>query len=143
MPKTAPVSPAPEACGPADFCAIDFGTSNSAIAVPQADGAMALVPLEGEALTMPTAVFYLAEGPDLPNLPRLYGRAAIAAYVEGSEGRLMRSMKSVLGSNLMEQHTDIGAGRSVSFADVIASYLRHLLRRAEAHAGRGLRRAVL
>jgi len=144
MPTPAPASSASSASSAFDdFCAIDFGTSNSAIAVPGAQGGMALVPLEGEALTMPTAVFYLAEGPDLPNLPRLYGRAAVASYVEGNEGRLMRSMKSVLGSSLMEQHTDIGAGRSVSFADVIASYLRYLVRRAEAHAGRPLQRVVL
>jgi len=130
----------------ADYCAIDFGTSNSAVAVPRAGG-MALVPLEpafGErASTMPTAVFYLAEGPDLQNLPRLYGRAAVQAYVEGHDGRLMRSMKSVLGSALMEQHTDVGAGRSVAFGDVIASYLLHLKRAAEAHAGHPIARAVL
>ena len=35
------------------FCAIDFGTSNSAIAIPAAAGqvGMRLVPLEGEHLT--------------------------------------------------------------------------------------------
>jgi hypothetical chaperone protein len=122
----------------ADWCAIDFGTSNSAVAVPGPDG-MGLVPLEpahGErGRTMPTAVFYLAEGPDLVNLPRLFGRAAVQAYVDGTDGRLMRSMKSVLGSALMEQHTDIGAGRSVAFGDVIAGYLLHLKRAAEAYAG--------
>ncbi|MDP1900880.1 MAG: hypothetical protein Q8K96_10565, partial [Rubrivivax sp.] len=42
---------------------------------------------------------------------RLYGRAAVAAYVEGIDGRLMRSMKSLLGSSLLDQSTDIGAGR--------------------------------
>ena len=124
------------------FCAIDFGTSNSAVAVPRG-GEMALVPLEDGATTMPTATFYLAEGPDLQNLPRLVGRAAIASYVEGTEGRLMRSMKSVLGSALMAQHTDIGAGRSVSFAEVIAGYLRHLKRSAEAHAGHALTAVVM
>ena len=127
---------------PPTFCAIDFGTSNSAVAVPR-DGEMVLVPLEDGATTMPTATFYLAEGPDLQNLPRLFGRAAIASYVEGTEGRLMRSMKSVLGSALMAQHTDIGAGRSVSFADVIASYLRHLKRSAEEHAGHALSAVVM
>jgi hypothetical chaperone protein len=126
------------------FCAIDFGTSNSAIAVPTGpDGAMQLVPLEAGQLTMPTATFYLAEGPGLQNLPRLYGRAAVASYVEGTEGRLMRSMKSVLGSSLMDQHTDIGAGRSVSFADVISSYLRHLKTTAEQFAGRRFSRVVM
>jgi hypothetical chaperone protein len=128
-----------------DFCAIDFGTSNSAIAVPDdaAASGMTLVPLEDGQPTMPTSVFYLAEGPELQNLPRLFGRAGIAAYTEGHEGRLMRSMKSVLGSSLMDQHTDIGAGRSVSFADVITGYLLRLKRSAEEHTGRTLRRVVL
>ncbi len=53
---------------------------------------------------MPTAVFYGVEGLAPHEAPRrLYGRAAVAAYVEGSEGRLMRSMKSILGSSLVEQ----------------------------------------
>ena len=88
---------------------------------------------------MPTAVFYLAEGPGLQHpggdYPRLYGRSAIAAYVEGQDGRLMRSMKSVLGSTLMEQRTDVGAGRSVSFAEVIGRYLQRLKHSAEASQG--------
>ena len=50
---------------------------------------------------MPTAVFYQVEGRAAHEPPlRLYGRAALAAYIEGHEGRLMRSMKSVLGSPL-------------------------------------------
>ena len=126
-----------------DFCAIDFGTSNSAIAVPDARGAMRLVPLEDGAVTMPTATFYLAEGPGLQDLPRLHGRAALAAYVEGSEGRLMRSMKSALGTGLMTQQTDIGAGRAIGFAEVISGYLRHLRRAAELHTGVAPRRAVI
>ena len=124
-------------------CAIDFGTSNSAIAAPLPEGRTALVPLEDGATTMPTAVFYLAEGPGLQQLPRLFGRAAVASYMEGTEGRLMRSIKSVLGSGLMDQHTDIGAGRSVSFADVIAGYLRHLKTQAEAASGQTLTQVVL
>jgi hypothetical chaperone protein len=130
----------------ARYCAIDFGTSNSAVAVPGPQG-MELVPLEPAAgergRTMPTAVFYVAEGPDLVNLPRLFGRAAVQAYVDGTDGRLMRSMKSVLGSSLMEQHTDIGAGRSVSFGDVIAGFLLQLKRAAQAHAGHEIDRIVL
>ena len=41
-----------------DYCAIDFGTSNSAVAVPARRGAMRLVELEPGFRTMPTAVFY-------------------------------------------------------------------------------------
>ena len=39
------------------FCAIDFGTSNSAISVPGANQDMTLVELEPGQRTMPTAVF--------------------------------------------------------------------------------------
>ncbi|UUX95942.1 Hsp70 family protein [Aquabacterium sp. J223] len=129
----------------APWCAIDFGTSNSAIALP-ADGeaGVRLVPLEGEHVTMPTAVFYAADEERPHAAPRqLYGRAALAAYVDGLDGRLMRSMKSILGSPLAEQHTDVGGGRAVRFLDVVAGYLRHLKAVAEAQAGRPLQRVVL
>ncbi len=124
-----------------DFCAIDFGTSNSALALPGADG---LVELEPGFASMPTAVFYLADGPVHAAEPeRLYGRAALAAYVDGLDGRLMRSMKSLLGSALLEQRTDVGGGRALRYVDVITGYLRHLRRRGEAEAGAPLMRAVL
>lgn len=155
-------------------CAIDFGTSNSAIAVLGGTAGARLVELEPGALTMPTAVFYFAEEPEgeegsagplgaslLPDreadvaprrpararaiegAPRLFGRAAIAAYVDGIDGRLMRSMKSILGSNLLDQTTDVGGGRSVKYRDVVTGYLRHLKRLAEAEAGTTITRAVL
>ena len=126
-----------------DWCAIDFGTSNSAVALPAAGDTAALVPLEDGQPTMPTAVFYRADGPvGLPPACE-FGRAALAAYVDGAEGRLMRSMKSILGSDLAEQHTDIGGGRSVPYAEVVEGYLRHLKRQAERHGGHPLRRAVI
>lgn len=126
------------------FCAIDFGTSNSAIALPTPAGGVRLVEVEPGQRTMPTAVFYSLEGTAPHEPPRvLFGRPALAAYVDGHEGRLMRSMKSVLGSALIEQSTDVGAGRSVRFVEVIAGYLRHLKALAEAEAGAPLTRAVL
>jgi hypothetical chaperone protein len=120
------------------FAAIDFGTSNSAIALPRGRSDVELVELEPGHRTMPTAVFYRADEPE-----RHFGRAAIAAYVDGLDGRLMRSMKSVLGSALIEQSTDVGGGRAVKFTDVIAGYLMHLKRMAEAAAGAPLQRVVL
>ena len=83
----------PAAASP--VCAIDFGTSNSAIALPAGEGVQ-LVELEPGQRTMPTAVFYAVEGLAAFEEPqRHYGRAAVAAYVEGIEGRLMRSMKKI------------------------------------------------
>jgi hypothetical chaperone protein len=125
------------------YCAIDFGTSNSAIAIPDAALGMALVELEPGYRTMPTAVFYFVEGPEHDGPPRAFGRAAVAAYVDGLDGRLMRSMKSILGSSLIEQTTDVGGGRGVKYLDIVAGYLRHLKRRAEAQAGTPIHRAVL
>ena len=125
-------------------CAIDFGTSNSALALPARGSGVELVALEGAFTGMPTAVFYAVEGLAAHQQPqRLYGRAAIAAYVEGTEGRLMRSMKSILGSDLVERSTEVGGGHSVRYLDVIGSYLRHLKARAEARAGAPIERAVI
>jgi hypothetical chaperone protein len=125
------------------YCAIDFGTSNSAIAVPDAAGGMHLVELEAGYTTMPTAVFYFVEGPELDGPPRAFGRAAIAAYVDGLDGRLMRSMKSILGSPLIDQTTDVGGGRGAKYLDIVAGYLKHLKQRAEAQASAPIRRAVI
>ncbi|MEK8027465.1 Hsp70 family protein [Pseudaquabacterium rugosum] len=122
----------------ADWCAIDFGTSNSALALADAQAAdgVRLVPLEGADVTLPSAVFY-----DIEDLPRgaqaprrLYGRAALAAYREGREGRLMRSIKSILGSALAGQATDIGAGHAVRGQDVVGHLLGRLLEQARVAA---------
>lgn len=128
------------------YCAIDFGTSNSAIAIPADHGSSRLVELEAGESTMPTAVFYFAEHEPLApgaEPPRAFGRAAIAAYVDGYEGRLMRSMKSILGSSLVEQTTDVGGGHAVKFLDVITGYLRHLRHAAETALGAPITQAVL
>jgi hypothetical chaperone protein len=106
------------------YCAIDFGTSNSAIAIADraSDGAagMRLVELEPGHTTMPTAVFYFVDGPEHAGPPRAFGRAAVAAYVDGIDGRLMRSMKSILGSSLIDQTTDVGGGRGAKYLDIVA-----------------------
>jgi hypothetical chaperone protein len=129
--------------GKSPACAIDFGTSNSSIALLDA-GHARLVELEAGQRTMPTAVFYAVEGLAAHEDPlSLFGRAAIAAYVEGVEGRLMRSMKSILGSSLADQATEVGQGRSVRYLDVVAGYLRHLKAMAEQQAGHEIDRAVL
>lgn len=142
-----------------NFCAIDFGTSNSAIAIPGAaerTHGMRLVPLEGEHLTMPTAVFYCTDADDLPpgvdrprdtasqpELPRTFGRAAVKAYIEGYEGRLMRSMKSVLGTALIDQTTEVGHGFGVKYLDIITGYLRHLRESAQRTGGQALSQVVM
>jgi len=116
---------------------IDFGTSNSAIAWRGPQGAAHLIPLEGEALAMPTAVFYNAE-----DSTTHFGRDAIRHYLEGTEGRLMRSLKSLLGSPLLLETTQIGH-QNISFQDIIATFLSTLRDRATQTLGAVPRRVVM
>ena len=123
-----------------DFCAIDFGTSNSAVALPAVSSlsGVKLVELEAGQTSIPTAVFFNAE-----DGTRAFGRAAVQAYVDGYDGRLMRSIKSVLGADLMERSTEVGPGITVKYLDVVIAYLRQLKQVAEiAHRGE-LKRAVI
>jgi hypothetical chaperone protein len=120
-----------------NYCAIDFGTSNSAVAVP--DGAaLRLAPVEGAYTTLPTAVFFNTD-----ENTREFGRAALAAYIDGFDGRLMRSMKSILGSPLAENSTDLGDGSAIKYTDIIAIFVDHLKRSAEKSIGGPISRAVL
>ncbi|MBB5461770.1 Hsp70 family protein [Paraburkholderia sp. Cpub6] len=120
-----------------NYCAIDFGTSNSAVAVPIGPQ-LKLAPVEGAYTTLPTAVFFNTD-----ERTSEFGRAALAAYIDGFDGRLMRSMKSILGSPLAENTTDLGDGSAIKYTDVIATFLTHLKRAAEASAGGAIDRAVL
>ena len=54
----------------------------------------------------------------------------------------MRSMKSILGTGLVEQTTEVGGGHGVKFIDVITGYLRHLRDAAQAHADIEARRTT-
>jgi hypothetical chaperone protein len=111
-------------------CGLDFGTSNSAIGIARGGEAPALAPLEGDATLMPSAVFF-----DYETKGRvLYGSEAIAAYVGQTEGRLMRALKTILGSSLIHEKTSLG-GRMVPLSEVVAMFVRHLKRRAETFAG--------
>jgi hypothetical chaperone protein len=109
---------------PAQFCGLDFGTSNSTLAL-HANGRAFLCPLEDEAVTLPSAVFY-----DFEDHSVRFGRDAIRTYVEGAEGRLLRALKSVLGSSLIEETTTIQRKR-VAMRAIIGMFLRHLKRVAD------------
>lgn len=71
----------------------------------------------------------------------LIGRKAVEAYVDGVNGRLMRSLKSVLGTALIDETTRMGRQRT-RFRDVIGYYLGAVKRRAEQATGRELRHVV-
>lgn len=96
-----------------------------------------LVPVEGRHTTIPSAIFFPAKG-EAP----LYGRAAIDAYAIHEPGRLLRSLKSILGSELVAEKTAVG-GKYQSFEDILVGYVRHLKIKAETHAGCKIQHVVM
>ncbi len=108
--------------------AIDFGTSNSAAAIPEGPG-LRRVPLEPGSDTIPTAVFFR---PGTQGM--LVGSAANEALIAGEEGRYMRAIKSVLGTELMHEKRPIG-GRRQTLSEVVTAFLIKVKSRAEAVTG--------
>ncbi|NQW81823.1 MAG: Hsp70 family protein [Polaromonas sp.] len=122
--------------GAAQACGIDFGTSNSTVGWSR-PGQTALLALEADKLTLPSVVFFHAE-----DSVTSYGREALADYLIGDEGRLMRSLKSLLGTSLMDDFTEV-AGRVLPFRELLALFIGELKSRAEVSAGQGFSSAVL
>jgi hypothetical chaperone protein len=120
---------------PARACGIDFGTSNSTVGWLR-PGEPTLLTLEDGKPTLPSAIFFNADEESTH-----YGRDALLEYLEGYEGRLMRALKSLLGSSLMDGSTEVG-GRALPFRDLLASFIGELKARAEAQAGRSFEQAV-
>ena len=116
---------------------IDFGTSNSAAALINAQGVLQVIPLDGPRAEMPTALFFSSETHTV-----LFGAEAMQSYLSGTEGRLLRSLKSLLGSPLMDEYTAVG-DRSIRFFDIVVLFFKELKRRCEAHAGQPLTHAML
>ncbi len=116
-------------------CGLDFGTSNTTLGVCAPGRAPALVALESADVTIPSAIFFDWSA------NATIGRAAIAAYVDGAQGRLLRSLKSALGNSLIDETTQVGRKR-LRFTQVIARYLELLKARAEAASGAPLTQVV-
>jgi hypothetical chaperone protein len=116
-------------------CGVDFGTSNSTVGW-QRPGHPALLPLEDGKATLPSVVFFNAEE-ERPS----FGRQALSEYLAGYEGRLMRSLKSLLGTPLIDGQTEV-LGRALPFKGLLSEFIGELRRRAEAVAGCQFKHAV-
>ena len=100
------------------------------------DGSVLLALEDGKA-TLPSVVFFNFE-----ERRPVYGRLALHEYLENYEGRLMRSLKSLLGSSLLLETTVINH-RAVSFLDIVATFLGVLRERASQTLGAAPRRVVM
>ena len=121
---------------PARACGIDFGTSNSTVGWHR-PGEETLIVLEDGKITLPSVVFF-----NIEERRPVYGRLALHEYLEGYEGRLMRSLKSLLGSKLIKHDTSV-LGTALPFKDLLGMFIGELKKRAEANAGRDFEQVVL
>ncbi|MHC6227647.1 Hsp70 family protein [Pseudomonas sp. X10] len=121
---------------PARACGIDFGTSNSTVGWHR-PGVESLITLEDGKITLPSVVFF-----NIEERRPVYGRLALHEYLEGYEGRLMRSLKSLLGSKLIKHDTSV-LGTALPFKDLLGMFIGELKKRAEANAGRSFDEVVL
>ncbi|WP_447651975.1 Hsp70 family protein [Pseudomonas abietaniphila] len=121
---------------PARAVGIDFGTSNSTVGWLR-PGAETLIALEDDKITLPSVVFF-----NMEERRPVYGRLALHEYLEGYEGRLMRSLKSLLGSKLIKHDTSV-LGTAMPFKDLLGLFIGELKKRAEAAAGQSFEQVVL
>lgn len=121
---------------PARACGIDFGTSNSTVGWLR-PGQDSLLPLEDGKITLPSVIFFNTE-----ERRPVYGRLALHEYLEGYEGRLMRSLKSLLGSKLLKSETTV-LGSALPFKDLLGFFIGELKKRAENQAERAFEEVVL
>lgn len=116
---------------------IDFGTTNSSAAISDG-GVPRMVDLEGGHDTIPTALFFPEKSSAV-----YFGRDAKQKYTDGDlDGRFMRSIKRILGSDIMRGATIIN-GRPVKFEAIIGHFLQHLKKKIDAAAGESVESVVM
>jgi hypothetical chaperone protein len=117
-------------------CGLDFGTSNSAVGVIR-NGAVTMAAVEEDRTLIPSALFF----DDETRGAILFGEAAIDAYIGQTEGRLMRALKSILGTSLIDE-TTVAGRRNLRFTEIIEIFVRHLKTKAETFLGQGISAVV-
>jgi hypothetical chaperone protein len=130
-----------------DFVGIDFGTTNSSLALLEGDAPVQLArfPFLGEETTSFRSVLYFEEFKTPLGVKRthsLTGPAAIERYLETDEkGRLIQSLKSHL-TNRQLTGTEI-FGRRHKLEDILSRLIGDLCKQAEKQFKRPIRRALV
>jgi hypothetical chaperone protein len=113
---------------------LDFGTTNSTLAIARRDGTVQLAQFKGRATFR--SVLYFDESDNAPagKLRVVAGPDAITSYLNAkTTGRLIQSMKSYLASRLFNQ-TQIFS-ETYSLEELIGILLRYLRQSAESEFG--------
>ncbi|RVU84071.1 Hsp70 family protein [Leucothrix sargassi] len=118
------------------FCGLDFGTSNSTIGIHK-NNELQMVLLDDDKTYLRSAIFLNAEDREI-----VFGTQAIEDYIEGIDGRLMTSLKSVLGSSLMNEKTNI-FNEMKPFSDILGFFIKNMKQQAERVQGGEIDSVVL
>ncbi|MCP4445105.1 MAG: Hsp70 family protein [Myxococcales bacterium] len=118
------------------YIGIDFGTTNSAIAIADDGASPHLVPFPvptgGEATTWRTVLYF--EPGDGPRPEVSAGALAIGRYLEsGGDGRFIQSVKSHLASRLFSKTSILS--RNYSLEELIASYVQEIRKASPINLG--------
>lgn len=130
-----------------DAIGIDFGTTNSSVAIVSGAGAVQLVSFStGESVTPSVrSILYFEQIRAAGGMKRtasFTGQPAIDRYLEVEEkGRLIQSLKSHLASRTLSG-TEI-FGRRHKLEDLIARMLKDLRKAAEEQSGKSIHRATV
>ena len=100
-------------------CGIDFGTSNSSVGVCNARGPH-LLSIQRGATAVPTALFFSFDDDSAT-----FGLEALERHLAREPGRYLRAIKSVLGTQLFAETTQVKMNR-YGFGEIIAAFLRFL-----------------
>jgi hypothetical chaperone protein len=100
-------------------CGIDFGTSNSSIGVCDARGPK-LLPIQRGATSVPTALFFSFDDDSTS-----FAHEALERYFAREPGRYMRAIKSVLGTKLFAETTQVKL-KQYAFGEIVAAFLAFL-----------------
>jgi hypothetical chaperone protein len=132
----------------AGFVGIDFGTTNSSVAVTTGGGAgvrLISFPFQGTETPSFRSVLYFEQLKQAGGLRRVHsftGPAAIEHYLQAEEkGRLIQSLKSHLSSRSLTG-TEV-FGRRHKLEDLLSRILRDLRKQAEAQTGQPIREAMV
>jgi hypothetical chaperone protein len=116
---------------------IDFGTTNTTAAITGGDKAPHVVPIENDDSAIPSTIFFEENGNRV-----FFGREAMKKYMDGESGRFMRSLKRVLGSNLMKTGTIVN-GRAKTFQSIIGAFVENLKAKLDIAADQDIEQVVM
>lgn len=122
------------------YCGLDFGTSNSLCTVENEDeeDGVRYIAFDEKHSSVPSAVFY----PDGKLINPLFGRDALDCYLDGNEGRLLRSFKRLLGTKYFPSGTMLTSRNKLKFQDLFVSFIRHVKDAAEKQVGQEIEEVV-